>query len=92
MPYINIKITKDGRIKVLDFGIAKAVGNPDTNAYTTVTEPGQLVGTPSYMSPEQARGKPTDERSDIWAFGCVLYEMLTGKPPFEGETASDPSV
>jgi eukaryotic-like serine/threonine-protein kinase len=85
----NIKITKDGRIKVLDFGIAKAVESGGPNAYTTVTEPGQLIGTPAYMSPEQARGKPTDERCDIWAFGCVLYEMLTGKPPFDGETASD---
>ena len=88
----NIKITPDRRIKVLDFGIAKAVGNPGSNVYTTVTEPGQLIGTPSYMSPEQARGKPTDERGDIWSFGCVLYEMLTGKHPFEGETASDTLV
>jgi eukaryotic-like serine/threonine-protein kinase len=85
----NIKITREHRVKVLDFGIAKAVGSPDSNAYTTVTEPGQLIGTPAYMSPEQARGKPTDERGDIWSFGCVLYEMLTGKPPFQGETASD---
>jgi len=85
----NIKITKEQRIKVLDFGIAKAVGSQASNAYTTVTEPGQLIGTPAYMSPEQARGKPSDERGDIWSFGCVLYEMLTGKPPFQGETASD---
>jgi eukaryotic-like serine/threonine-protein kinase len=85
----NIKITKENRIKVLDFGIAKAVSSKEYNAYTTVTEPGQLIGTPAYMSPEQARGKPSDERGDIWSFGCVLYEMLTGKPPFEGETASD---
>jgi len=85
----NIKITKEDRVKVLDFGIAKAVSDKASNAYTTVTEAGQLIGTPAYMSPEQARGKPTDERCDIWSFGCVLYEMLTGKPPFEGETASD---
>ena len=85
----NIKITKEQRIKVLDFGIAKAVGEQASDAYTTVTEPGKLIGTPAYMSPEQVRGKPADRRSDIWAFGCVLYEMLTGKATFEGETASD---
>ncbi|MHC4483465.1 MAG: protein kinase domain-containing protein, partial [Planctomycetota bacterium] len=85
----NIKITPEGRVKVLDFGLAKAVGGEAVNQQSTVTQPGRVIGTPAYMSPEQARGKPTDKRSDIWSFGCVLYEMLTGKVPFEGETISD---
>ncbi|MBL7185375.1 MAG: serine/threonine-protein kinase [Phycisphaerae bacterium] len=86
----NIKITPEGRIKVLDFGLAKALGHraPDQQQ-STVTLPGRIVGTPAYMSPEQARGLETDERCDIWSFGCVLYEMLTGKVPFEGKTVSD---
>ncbi|MHC4533145.1 MAG: protein kinase domain-containing protein [Planctomycetota bacterium] len=90
----NIKITPEDRIKVLDFGLAKALGGkalggkaPDQQS--TVTDPGRVIGTPAYMSPEQARGLETDERCDIWSFGCVLYEMLTGKVPFEGETVSD---
>ena len=85
----NIKITPDGRVKVLDFGLAKAVGGESAEKPTAVTQPGRVMGTPAYMSPEQARGKPTDKRSDIWSFGCVLYEMLTGRIPFEGETVSD---
>ena len=94
----NIKITPDGNTKVLDFGIAKTfaralaagVGLAKEEAPTeTVTQPGRLIGTPAYMSPEQARGKPTDHRTDIWSFGCVMYEMLTGKVAFEGETISD---
>jgi TolB-like protein len=85
----NIKITPEGKVKVLDFGLAKAVGGEATDQQSTVTEPGRVIGTPAYMSPEQARGKPADKRSDIWAFGCVLYEMLTGKIPFKGETISD---
>jgi len=85
----NIKITPDGRVKVLDFGLAKAVGGEPSEKPVTVTQPGRVMGTPAYMSPEQARGKPTDKRSDIWSFGCVLYEMLTGRIPFEGETVSD---
>jgi serine/threonine-protein kinase len=85
----NIKITPEGKVKVLDFGLAKAVGADATDQQSTVTEPGRVIGTPAYMSPEQARGKPTDKRCDIWSFGCVLYEMLTGKVPFEGETVSD---
>jgi serine/threonine protein kinase len=85
----NIKITPEGKVKVLDFGLAKAVGGEATDQQSTVTEPGRVIGTPAYMSPEQARGKPTDKRSDIWSFGCVLYEMLTGKIPFKGETISD---
>jgi serine/threonine-protein kinase len=85
----NIKITPEGKVKVLDFGLAKAVGGDVVDQQSTVTEPGRVIGTPAYMSPEQARGKPTDKRSDIWAFGCVLYEMLIGKIPFGGETISD---
>jgi serine/threonine protein kinase/Tol biopolymer transport system component len=85
----NIKITPDGIVKVLDFGLAKALGGEAVAQQSTVTQPGRLMGTPAYMSPEQARGKPTDKRSDIWSFGCLLYEMLTGRIPFEGETVSD---
>ncbi len=85
----NIKITPEGRIKVLDFGLAKALGGEALDQQSTVTQPGRVMGTPSYMSPEQARGLETDKRCDIWSFGCVLYEMLTGKVPFKGETVSD---
>ncbi|MCZ6654521.1 MAG: tetratricopeptide repeat protein, partial [Planctomycetota bacterium] len=84
--------------KVLDFGLAKAIENkavPDSDiaiAPTVVrspTLPGVILGTPGYLSPEQARGRPVDQRTDIFAFGCVLYEMLTGEPPFSGETVPD---
>ena len=85
----NIKITPEGRVKVLDFGLAKASETQDEKADKTITQPGRIVGTPAYMSPEQARGTPTDHRTDIWSFGCVMYEMLTGRLPFEGETATD---
>jgi len=85
----NIKITPEGKVKVLDFGLAKAARGQATDQQSTVTEPGRIIGTPAYMSPEQARGQATDKRSDIWSFGCVLYEMLTSKVPFEGETVSD---
>jgi len=85
----NIKITPEGEVKVLDFGLAKAVDDQAVDQQSTITEPGRIIGTPAYMSPEQARGKPTDKRSDIWSFGCVLYEMLSGKIPFKGETVSD---
>ncbi len=88
----NIKIKLDGTVKVLDFGIAKALDprfltGPGPAALTTpaMTEAGMILGTAAYMSPEQARGKFVDQRTDIWAFGCVLYEMLTGKPAFLGE-------
>ena len=90
----NIKVTPDGIVKVLDFGIAK-MRAPDEAAVeastvTTVgTRAGALLGTAAYMSPEQARGQAVDKRTDIWAFGCVLFEMLTGRAAFAGETVSD---
>jgi serine/threonine protein kinase len=94
----NIKITPAGKVKVLDFGLAKAFGaeaSPakDVSHSPTVTsggtQKGVILGTAAYMSPEQARGKVVDRRTDIWSFGCVLYEALTGRKAFEGETVSD---
>ena len=93
----NIKVTPDGQVKVLDFGLAKALAADslaaDLSQLPTVslagTREGVVLGTAAYMSPEQARGQQVDKRTDIWAFGCVLYEMLTGKRPFTGETLSD---
>jgi serine/threonine protein kinase len=85
----NIKITPDGRVKVLDFGLAKPSSSKDIKSDITATEPGRVIGTPAYMSPEQARGKSTDHRTDIWSFGCIMYQMLTAHLPFEGETSTD---
>jgi serine/threonine protein kinase len=91
----NVKVTSDGQVKVLDFGLAKdfvaATDDPDQSptAGLDATESGVIIGTPAYMSPEQARGKPMDKRTDVWSFGCLLYQCLTGKQPFAGETASD---
>ncbi len=91
----NIKLRPDGTVKVLDFGLAKveeaAAISLETSPTLSVaqTAAGVLLGTAAYMSPEQARGKPVDKRADIWAFGVVLYEMLTGKQLFSGETVSD---
>src|SRR5262249_18753932 len=94
----NIKITSEGRVKVLDLGLAKAVEMPkgpvDLSRSPTVvlqdeTRPGVILGTIEFMSPEQARGKEIDRRTDIWAFGCVLFEMLSGQRAFAGETISD---
>ena len=93
----NIKITPDGSVKVLDFGLAKAVDGDGSSAALTqvpAATPGEVphgavIGTAAYMSPEQARGRAVDRRTDIWAFGCVVYEMLTGRVTFAGETVSD---
>jgi Tol biopolymer transport system component len=94
----NVKLTADGNVKVLDFGLAKAleapasaVGNPSISPTLTIegTRAGVILGTAAYMSPEQARGKAVDKRADIWSFGVVLYEMLTGKQAFTGETITD---
>jgi serine/threonine-protein kinase len=97
----NIKVSEDGKARVLDFGLGKAIEyesgtassevptrsrTPET---TDMSQEGVVLGTPVYMSPEQARGKPVDKRTDIWAFGCCLYEALTGDLPFKGETISD---
>jgi Tol biopolymer transport system component/tRNA A-37 threonylcarbamoyl transferase component Bud32 len=88
----NIKVKSDGTVKVLDFGIAKALdaraisgSQPPVLTTPAMTEAGVVLGTAAYMSPEQARGKPVDKRADVWAFGCVLYEMLTGRPAFAGD-------
>jgi serine/threonine protein kinase len=86
----NIKLTPAGVVKVIDFGIAKIAGAGFRDpAMATATSTGMIIGTAAYMSPEQARGGPIDKRSDIWAFGCVLYEMLTGRQPFDARTSSD---
>src|SRR5262249_3826008 len=92
----NVKITPDGAVKVLDFGLAKVAGEQaeaslsDSPTLTVgATLAGVMLGTAAYMSPEQAQGKSLDKRTDIWSFGVVLYEMLTGQQPFRGETVSD---
>jgi serine/threonine protein kinase len=98
----NIKVTADGKVKVLDFGLAKALADDPSGSASSFdlsvsptltaaagTEAGVILGTASYMSPEQARGKPVDRRADVWAFGVILFEMLTGERLFAGETVTD---
>src|ERR1700674_2275274 len=93
----NVKMTPEGKVKVLDFGLAKAYAG-DRETYDPTNSPtlsaaatmqGMILGTAAYMSPEQARGKSVDKRTDIWAFGCVLYELLTGKHAFDGEDITE---
>ena len=90
----NIALTGDGQVKVLDFGLAKALDPTRAGAHApavslTSIHAGRIMGTASYMAPEQAKGRPADKSSDVWAFGCVLYEMLAGRRAFEGEDVSD---
>src|SRR5262249_41031642 len=100
----NIRVRADGTVKVLDFGLAKAIeagGAGNLSMSPTLSrlrqgygeaganEVGMILGTAAYMAPEQAKGKPVDKRADIWAFGCVLYEMLAGRKAFAGEDVTD---
>ncbi|HEY5645223.1 MAG TPA: serine/threonine-protein kinase, partial [Pseudomonadales bacterium] len=94
----NLRVGEDGRVRVLDFGLAKAVETVTASDLSptfspTVTSAGSvagvILGTAGYMSPEQARGKPVDRQTDVWSFGCVLYELLTGRSAFSGETVTD---
>src|SRR5215204_2441849 len=94
----NIKVRMDGAVKVLDFGLAAGAGSavapalansPTFTSPPMMTQPGVILGTAAYMAPEQARGKPVDRRADIWAFGCVLFEMVSGARPFDGDNVTD---
>src|SRR5512136_2068534 len=93
----NIKVTPEGKVKVLDFGLAKAFAGEQSNLTLSnsptlsdmATQQGIILGTAAYMSPEQAKGKAVDKRADIWAFGCVLFEMMTGRAAFSGKDVTD---
>ena len=92
----NIKLRPDGTVKVLDFGLAKSLlpaGADEDPAHsptiTVATRAGVILGTAAYMSPEQARGRATDKRADLWAFGCIVYELITGRPVFARDTLTD---
>ena len=93
----NVKVTPEGRVKVLDFGIARSISRSEiqddvltrSTMLKPVAESNAVVGTPPYMSPEQVRGQATDQRTDVWAFGCLVYELLCGKQPFRGPTVPD---
>ncbi len=85
----NVKVRPDGTVKVLDFGLAKIIEPGDAPREIAMTRSRMVLGTPAYMSPEQASGMPVDTRADVWSFGCVLYEMLTGKPAFTAGNASE---
>ena len=91
----NVIVTADAGVKVLDFGLAKSLVEVESSSDSTVslladrTIEGTVVGTPGYMSPEQSRGAPVDTRSDVWSFGCILYECLTGRPAFAGRNVAD---
>jgi serine/threonine protein kinase len=93
----NVMITADGKVKLLGFGLAKAptaepaaaIAARSPTVTAAMTRAGTVLGTPAYMSPEQAKGKAVDKKADIWAFGCILYECLTGKAPFKGETVTE---
>jgi serine/threonine protein kinase len=93
----NIKVTPDGKVKVLDFGLAKAFAGEQAEVNLSqsptlsaaATQQGVILGTAAYMSPEQARGETVEKKADIWAFGVILFEMLTGRAAFEGRSVSD---
>src|ERR1700685_39014 len=85
----NVLLTRDGRVKILDFGLARVNARSETQDTRTITDPGTVMGTPGYISPEQVRGQVVDHRSDIFSLGIILYELLSGKRAFEGESSAD---